>query len=499
MKMFCCAIIVAALFGVIAPLPSVFGSESELARLAEMKNWRAVSEVLAGGADVDVAQPDGSTALHWAAYHDQVAVVAGLLAAGAKADVANRYGITPLLLASENGSETIVRPLLEAGANANDRRKGGETALMVAARTGRPGVVRALIEKGAEINAQDRADQTALMWAAAEGHAEVIELLVASGADVQHRLDSGFTALLFAARAGRREAVKELLKAGADAGEAIVTEEKTGGRDAPNGTSGVLLAVENGHFELAMDLIDAGADPNDMRNGFTALHTLTWVRKPSRGDDEAGQPPPEVRGPMTSLDFARALVKSGADVDAPLKKQPSGPGRIKWEGVTPVLMASKNADLPYMKLLVELGADPNRASSDGTTPLMACAGLGCYAPDEEAGTEEECLEAAAWLLAHGADVNAVNQDGDTAMHGAAYKSLPKMVEWLDAKGANPAVWNRPNHKRWTPLIIAQGFRFGNFKPSEPTIEAISKVMRKHGIDPPPAPDRNAFAKKGYQP
>jgi ankyrin repeat protein len=263
----------------------------------------------------------------------------------------------------------------------------------------------------------------------------------------------------------------------------------------------VLLAVENGHFELAMDLIRAGADPNDMRNGFTALHTITWVRRPPHGDDEAGQPPPDTHGKLSSLDFIREIVKAGAKVDAGL-----GPKvgvrlnrSIGFHGATPFLLACRNADLEMMKLLVALGADPHKPNADGSTPLMAAAGLGCYAPDEEAGTEDECVAACEYLLSLGADVNAVDRKNQTAMHGAAYKSLPKVAKLLAAKGAKIALWNQKNDRGWTPLLLAQGFRPGNFKPSVPTITAISDIMRANGIDPPPAPDRDALPKKkGYE-
>lgn len=474
----------------------------DLPDVAERQHWSAASAQITAKADVNAAQSDGTTALHWAAYHDKANAVEKLLAAGAKANVANRYGITPLLLACENGSEGIVRALLQAGADANAKRRGGETALMVASRTGKAGAVKALLEKGAKVEAQDRDDQTALMWAAAEGHADVIEQLVKSGADVKHRLDSGFTAFLFAAREGKAAAVKQLLQHRANLHDAILTEDKTGGRDAPNGTSAVLLAVENGHFELAMDLIRDGADPNDMRNGFTALHTITWVRRPPHGDDEAGQPPPDTHGKLSSRDFIREIVKAGAKVDTTLGAGAKAKafGAINFHGATPFLLACRNADLEMMKLLVELGADPHKPNADGSTPLMAAAGLGCYAPDEEAGTEDECVAACEYLLSLGADVNAVDKKNQTAMHGAAYKSLPKVAKLLAAKGAKIEVWNQKNNRGWTPLLIAQGFRPGNFKPSVPTIDAIRQIMLAAGVTPPPAPDRDSLPKKkGYDP
>ena len=454
---------------------TVRAAEAPLADAAERADAARVQALLKERAELNAVQADGMTALHWAAQHDDLALTKTLLAAGANAKAANRYGVTPLSLACVNGNETIVTALLDAGAEANTTLHGGETVLMTAARTGRVGPVKALLARGAKVDAADRKGQTALMWAAAEGNVEVVELLIQSGADIRTRLKSGFTPLLFAAREGRTGVVRILLKAGAD-----MNERKAGGRAPGNGTSALLLAVENGHFELAMELVKAGANPNDSRSGFTPLHTLTWVRKPNRGDDESGQPPPDGSGNLTSLEFARQLIVLGAEVNTPLDKGAPSRGRLSLAGATPFLMAAKTADLPPMKLLVELGADPLRPNKDGATPLMAAAGLGCSALTEEAGTEAECLEAVAWLLSHGADVNTVDANGETAMHGAAYKSLPKMVQLLADKGAKPELWNRKNNSGWTPMLIAEGHRPGNFKPSAETIAALQKVMPSAG-------------------
>src|SRR4029079_3900595 len=158
------------------------------------------------------------------------------------------------------------------------------------------------------------------------------------------------------------------------------------------------MAVENGHFALALDLVQAGANPNDQRSGYTMLPRLTWVRRPNRGDDPAGHPPPTGSGSLTSLQFARELVKLGAKVDTKLARGPGGKGKLGHTGATAFLLAAKTADLPYLQILVELGADTLLTHADGTTPLMAAARFGCTAPDEEAGTEEECLAAVAYLL-----------------------------------------------------------------------------------------------------
>jgi ankyrin repeat protein len=166
-------------------------------------------------------------------------------------------------------------------------------------------------------------------------------------------------------------------------------------------------------------------------------------------------------------------------------------------GATAFLLASKTADLPYMRLLVELGADPLLANKDGCTPLMAAAGIGCLAPDEEAGTEPEALAAVEYLLGLKADVNTMDRNGETAMHGAAYKSLPKMVHLLADKGAKIDVWNRKNKYGWTPLLIAEGFRPGNFKPSAATIDAIHRVMRAAGVTPPPPTPRPSAGSDAY--
>lgn len=475
---------------------SANAADAALAAAAEKGDWPRVREVLMQRPDANVEQVDGMTALHWAAYHDNVEAAKLLLSAGANAKAENRYGVAPLSLACTNGNAELVRLLLAAKADPNTALRGGETALMTAARTGRVGPVQALLDAGAKVDSKDRKGQTALMWAAAEGHADVVELLIKSGADARVRLKSGFTPLLFAAREGRIEVVRTLLKVGVDANESTETE-KGGGRAPVNGTSAMLLAVENAHFELAVVLLKAGADPNDQRSGFTPLHALTWVRKPNRGDSDDGQPPPDGSGNVTSLQFVRELVAHGADVNTQLRKGDSGRGKLSLVGATPFLMASKTADVPYLRLLAELKADPLLANKDGCTPLMAAAGIGTLAPTEEAGTEPEALAAVEYLIGLGNDVNTVDKNGETAMHGAAYKSLPKMVQLLAKKGAKIEIWNRKNKYDWTPLLIAEGFRPGNFKPSVETIEAIHRVLRANGITPPPPTPRPVSGPKGY--
>ncbi|HUE70955.1 MAG TPA: ankyrin repeat domain-containing protein [Pirellulaceae bacterium] len=469
------------------------GADQSLPDAAEAQDWASVRRLVEEKAAVNVPQPDGMTALHWAAYHDEVEIATLLVHGGADVRAANRYGVAPLSLACTNGNSAIVELLLEAGADPNTTLRGGETALMTAARTGKLAPVKVLLARGAKVNAKEQSGQTAIMWAASEGHADVVQALLEAGAEFRRPLDSGFTPLLFAARDGRREVVQVLLKADADVHE-VMHPKRRFARVARSGTSALTLAVENGHFELALDLVKAGADPNDQRSGFAPLHAISWVRKPNRGDGEDGDPPPRGSGNLTSLQFVRQLVAAGADVNLRLKKGESGRGILSKVGATPFLMASATADVPLMRLLVELGADPNIPNADGATPLMAAAGLGCRAPTEEAGTEEEVLEAVTLAIKLGGDVNAADKNGETAMHGAAYKSLPKVVQLLADQGAKIDVWNRKNKYGWTPLLIAEGYRVGNFKPSAETVSALHQVMLASGVTPPPPTTRSPDGK-----
>jgi ankyrin repeat protein len=450
-----------------------------VADAAEKNDAQAISALLDEEADVNARQADGMSALHWATYHDDENSVKALLAAGADAKAENRYGVTPLAIACTNGSTAIVESLLEAGADPNSSLPGGETALMTASRTGRSGTVEVLLSRGADVNARERKGQTALMWAAAEGHVDVVDALLKAEADLHTQLRSGFTPLFFAVREGRAAVVSRLIQAGADVNETL----RPGRRNTDlKPTNSLILAVENGHFELATALLDAGADPNDRPAGFTALHAITWVRKPIRGD---GNPPPIGSGNLNSLEMVRQLLKHGADVDARLEKGESELGRFTTTGSTPFLLAARASDIPLMKLLVELGADTNLANADNCTPLLAAAGVGALGDgDESAGTEEEAMEAVGVLLELGAEVNAADDNGETAMHGAAYQSRANLVSLLAERGADINVWDRKNRAGWTPLMIARGHRPGNFRLAPETVAAIERVMRAAGVEPP---------------
>ena len=467
---------------------------ADLVALVKAGDAAAFKTALDAGADANQTAPDGSTALHWAAHQGDSAAVRLLLEAGADATVANRYGVTPLLPAATVADAAVVRLLLDAGADPNAALPEGETALMRAARTGVAESVRLLLDAGADPNARESwRRQTALMWAAAEGHADVAKLLIDAGAEVESRSSGGFTPLLFAARHGRPAVCQTLLAAGADINQTLeeVTEpgwgnQPTSRRDG--GPTPLDIAVANAHFELAAMLLDAGADPNIAAQGWTPLHTITWIRKPGQGSND---PAPEGSGSMDSLRLVRKLVEHGADVNARMTtRRPVGRSSLNSEGATPFLQAARTADTELMKLLVELGADPLLPNVDGTTPLMVAAGVGTRAPTEDAGRPDEVVEAVRLALELGGDPNQRDRHGETVMHGVAYKHAPAAVAVLAEAGADPAVWDRKNRSGWTPLRIAVGVHRGmNLRSSPETAEEIAELLRAAGrsteVDPEP--------------
>ena len=469
---------------------AIAAEDVTLADAAEEGQAKLVRTLLAEGADVNGAQVDGMTALHWAAYHDDVDTARLLIEAGADANAANRYDVPALSLVATNGNAAFVQLLLDAGADPNVALLGGETVLMTAARTGSLAAVQALLANGSDPNARERQEQTALMWAVAEGHLGIVNALLDAGADVHASLRSGFNPMFFAAREGNIDVVHRLLEAGVDVN--TVLERVKDGPDAAvnnasyrpvdDGMSPLLLAVRNGHFELAIALIEAGADPNDQRSGFSPLHTMSWVRKPDASD--RGDPPPVGSGNLTALQFVRKLVDLDADVNLRLNsavRPPHTASRIGMEGATAFLMAADRADVPFMQLLLELGADPFVPNVEGSTPLMAAAGLGTTAPEEEAGSEVEARDAVQLLVDLGANIDAVDDNGDTAVHGAAFASFPTVVQQLADYGADIHVWTQPNEQGRTPLFIAEGFRGGLPRPSRATIEAVTFLMDGAGV------------------
>ena len=422
--------------------------------------------LIADGVDVDGRDGDGTTALHWAALHDDVETGRALIAAGARVEAANRFDATPLALAAENGSAAFIELLLDAGADPDAATPEGETALLTVARTGRADAVRLLLDRGADPNrAEGWRGQTALMWAAAEDNLAAAEALLAGGANVHERSTGGFSPLTFAVRAGHLDMTRLLVAAGASPEETLF-----------DGTSALVLATRNGHYELGAYLLDAGADPNADDQGWTALHEIKWTRRPNLGFNN---PPPLVTGSTSDLEFVRTLAAHGADLDARMTKEPNNLYRnvLNRIGSTPFLLAAKAADVELMRLLVELGADPLLPNEDGTTPLMVAAGVGIWAVGESPGTNEEALAAVRYALALGGGVTTVDDNGDTALHGAVLRGSEPLVRFLLAHGAD---LEAANEKGWTPYRIAKGVFYSNTGKRWPEME---KLLLELGADP----------------
>jgi uncharacterized protein len=435
----------------------------------------SVRVLLAKGADVSRPEPDGTTALDLAVDRDDLKIAELLIRAGANVRSANRYGVTSLYRACTNGSAAMIGQLLAAGADPNTALPEGETALMTAARTGNVASVAVLLAHGANVNAKEGwKGQTALMWAAAANNAAAAKVLIEAGADIEVRTKSGaLTAYLFAVRGGRLDASRVLLDAGADVNEAL-----------PDGTSALVLAILNAHYELAAFLLDRGANPNADAQGWTALHQIVWSRRPNTGFNLPG---PVQTGSLDSLDLVKELLRRGADVNARQRKEPKDGYRNQLNriGATPFLLAAKSADVPLMRLLLDNGADPKLTTVDGSTALMVAAGVGIWAPGENPGTEEEALAAVKLAFeVGGGDVNAVNKEGDSALHGAIYRggSIP-VAKFLIDKGARLDV---RNSQGWTPLTVADGVVYAsNLKRYRETADFLRQVMKERGL---PVPD-----------
>lgn len=453
---------------------SLFAYQADGLVLAAKKgDWDSVKEMANQGVDLNLAMADGTTAAHWAAFQNDVNAMNWLIKNKSDIDQPNEYRVTPLSLACELGCSEVAIRLIDAGADVEAKRMGGERPMMLSARVGSVKILRHLIQNGAAVDAREAKGQTALMWAAAEGNVEAVELLLEAKADPELRLKkSGFNAFLFAAREGRLEVIDTLLRHGCDVNQTL-KPVRAGGRNPRNNMSGLLLAIESGHFELALHLVAQGADPNDQRSGFGPLHAVTWVRKTRRGDDPSGDPPPRGSGKIDSLSFVDQMIAGGTDVNLRLSEGRSpGKAQLNSKGATPFLMAAKTADLSLLKLLVQRGADPTITNEDGCNALMAAAGIGAVAVGEEPGTEAEVLAVVEWLHGLGIDVNAVDKNLETAMHGAAYRNYPRVVELLTKLGSDPEKCNHKNKFGWTPHDIGRGKRPGSVKPSPPTLAKL---------------------------
>jgi ankyrin repeat protein len=460
------------------PAVAQAADDTRLAEAVKNRDTKAFLTLLPQ-VNVNAAQPDGATALHWAAHWNDVDAADRLIRAGANVNAANDLGMTPLLVACSDAGPAMVTRLLKAGAKPNVRLPSGESALMAAARTGQLESVQALLTSGADVNARETSrGQTALMWAAAQRHADVVRLLIDAGADIharstvrrrlgfvagnrngtghsaeeQKRLsvefeEGGFTALLFAAQQDDVESATLLLSAGADVNDT-----------APAGTSALVVAAHSNQSTVATLLLQRGADPNAGAAGYTALHAAVLRGNPA---------------------LVRTLLAHGANANARITK-PTAARRYgnEWAfgdnlvGATPFYLAAKFGELELLRILAAANADPRLASPDGSTPLMMAldtptvraGGVDGFGTDRRdryglvSGHTPEQLESDALGIAQlvlelGGDVNAADATGNTALHLAAAKNLTRVIELLAAKGAQ---LNVKNKRGQTPLAVAEG-------------------------------------------
>ncbi len=497
-----CAGLVLALSGLAA------AGGSPLAEAARQQDKTAMRALLKQRSDVNLPEADGATALHWAAHWNDLETVDMLLAAGAKVNARNDYGVTPLALAIENANVALVQRLLKAGADVNAVTSTGETVLMTAVRVGDLPVVKTLLTAGANVNTKGGGrEQTALLWAAARGQHEVMNALIAAKADVEAKTElrreyvtfsrgnpqggrltgladqtldkdgsrpglrwvnkGGITPLIYAAREGDLEAVKILVAAGAR----LNTTDGLG-------NTPLMVAARNDRTDVALFLLDKGADPDVEEAGHVALH-LAVARK--------------------NLELVKALVAKKAKLNVRLTKgEPDPDGNRRFNqlpeyllGATPFLLAVALNETDIMRVLVPAGADPTIPMADGTTPIMASMGVfpgvftfipfvkvgdkgaqgdnTAYFQRKKLFAEAKVLETMKLTLELGGDINAargnlttyhvgnsrtlVGRDvGDTALHIATADKYPTVIEFLVASGARLDVKDK---RGLTPLGIAK--------------------------------------------
>ncbi len=471
---------------------ATFGAAAPSASLVDAVrtgNVAGVRALLRQNVDVNTPAPDGTTPLHWAVQRDDQPMVELLLRSGANVKAVNRYGVPALAIAAVNGHDGIMNALLEAGADPNVGLSADEPPILTAARTGAVGPLKTLIAHGALVNGRDARGQTALMWAASRNNADAVRLLLQGGADLAIRTNNlptgraaqmtvflspqptGFTALLFAVRAGSLEATRALLDAGADINDTL-----------SDGESALVVAAANAHWEVANLLLDRGADPNHDGAGWNALHQTVHSRRPNLGYT----PGPVPTGSLDSTEVVRKLIAKGIDVNARMRKNGMKDGqrnRVNRLGATAVFLAAKNTDLEVLRVLFAAGADVRIPSADGTTPLMVAAGLGMWYVGEDGGSlpgqEDEALAVVKLCVERGSDVNAVNDIGETTMHGAAFRGVNPIVEYLAERGAP---LNQRDTRGWTPLFIANGLSYGDvFKQQPQTAELLTKLYQARGL------------------
>lgn len=454
-----CTLVAAAMF------VHANASAAGIVEAARRADSPAVLAALANGEAADARSSDGTSALHWAAYHDDAALVARLIAAGADVNAVNDYGSRPLSEAAVRGSASVIELMLDADADVDARGADDETPLMIVARTDRVDAARLLLEHGADVNAREAwRNQTALIWAAAQKQPAMVRLLLEHGAEPDARSVvndwprqmsaepremfrplGGMTALMYAAREGCADCARALVEGGADPDSGD-----------PRNVTPLLNALNNLHFDVATVLLDAGANVGKFdRWGRTPLYSAVDMTTVPHG----GRPDIPSESTSTSLDVIERLLEKGANPNIQLKLAPPyrdirydrGCDRMLTTGATPLLRAAKTFSTEALRLLVAHGAMLELPNENGTTPVMAAAGydsLECdirgYGPGiphyETQDVERKSIAALEILLDAGADVNARTtggrlRAGQTALFGAAFWGWNDVVRYLVDRGA----------------------------------------------------------------
>ena len=455
-----------------------------VANAASQGDRDAVAALIKQKVDVNTAQGDGMTALHWATFKDDLVLAKMLLAAGANVKVTTRNGaITPLNMAAKNGNAAMVSALLKAGASATEITAEGMTPLMAAALSGSVDTTKVLLDAGAEVNAREKAhSQTALMFAAAEGRADVIKLLASRGADLKAttevvklekaRFDDdgnpipvrpdesaggstvtggntvmgAMNALLFASREGMLDAVKALVAAGAD------LNQPSAEKSTP-----LIIAIANAHYTTAKYLVDAGADVNLVNSdGLTPLYAtinmqyapVSWAPNPLPDQEK-----------VSHIELMKALLDKGANPNVKLRKKlwfsPTSHDQ-QWVnpiGATPFWRAAQGDDAVAMKLLVAHGADYKLTNSTGSTALHMASGLG-YSGNFSQTNMDQWMDSVKYLVEDlKMDVNTADNQGYTPIMGAAWRGNNNLVQYLADHGAK---LDARNKRGWSITDMANG-------------------------------------------
>ncbi len=438
-------------------------NNSRLAEVVHSGDAAAAMELLKKGTSGNAAEADGTTALHWAVQFDDVRLAQSLLNSGAKVRASNRYGVTPLEIAAINGSAPMVELLLKAGADPNASSGEGQTVIMAAARTGKPAPLKLLLKAGADPNAAERQfGETALMWAAGHDNGEAVRVLIAGGAKPDTRsteinlpkapVDFSFavatalprgsmTALMYAARQGQINGVTALADAGANLNVAD-----------PEGSTAMVIAIINAHYEVAARLAEKGADPNiGDAAGMAALYAAVDMMHPA---SLTNRPPQVVTGRLSAADLVTVLLKHGADPNLALRapllmRQHNGGDTTLAAGATPLMRAAKALDIDIIKALLEYHADPSRTLANGTTTLsIAMSGRGA----RTLTPETPMYQAVRLMLEHGANVNAAGANGATLLH----QSLDRGAAFVRLLVEHGAKLDLKDGSGRTPLDIALG-------------------------------------------